>query len=115
MSANEHDLRQPPGSPLHVCPFCHGKREYNGHDCEWCDGLGARFSDVIFRGHPAYEGRATVIEGCCPVRLTIERDGELLVFEKACEPAPPYWFVKEDGKQVYRYVANRKAEARGDE
>lgn len=94
------------GSP--VCVFCHGKGEYGGHECQWCDGLGARFSDVIFRGHPAYDGHSTVIEGCCPVLLAINHEGRELVFERAVEKEPPFWFVKERGKQVYRLQANTK-------
>lgn len=101
----------PPLRPMtSACPFCHGtgykhRKAGLGHgapDCEWCDGLGATFSDVIFRGHPAFEGLATVIEGPCPVLLGIEHEGQTLVFEQAMQPTPPFWFIKEDGKQVYR-------------
>jgi hypothetical protein len=97
--AKGNELLAAPCSP---CPFCHGKGSDGGHECQWCNGLSAMFSDVVFRGHAAYDGFATVIEGCCPVTLSIKHEGETLIFEKAVEKHPPFWFIKENGKQVYR-------------
>lgn len=100
-------------APKNTCPFCKGTgykhgRKGLGHgqpDCTWCDGLGASFMDVVLRGHPAFEGRADVIEGPGPVHLSIEHEGRTLLFTREASPVPPYWFVKEDGKQVYRFTA----------
>lgn len=104
-------------APTHSCPFCKGTGYKNGATgighgvptCEWCDGLGATFSDIVLRGHPAYEGRSDVIEGCCPVHIAIEHEGETLIFERAASPVPPFWFIKESGKQVFRYAAKLEA------
>jgi len=104
-------------APTHVCVFCNGTGYKHGQkglghgtpSCDWCDGLGSRFSDIILRGHPAFDGRADIIEGCCPVHLEIEHDGRVLLFKRESSPVPPYWFTKENGKQVYRYAAALEA------
>lgn len=90
--------------PTCPCSQCEGSGENNrGKVCEWCNGLGGVFSSVIFRGHPEIDGEAEVIEGHCPVVLGYQLNGVILLFERAYNPVHPHWFVKEDGKQVYRY------------
>jgi hypothetical protein len=73
-------------------------------DCSWCEGLGATFSNIVFRGHPKADGRCDVIEGCPPVYIGLTIDGEMLLFERAHDPSPPHWFIKENGKQVFRFT-----------
>lgn len=100
-------------APTHACTRCNGtgyKYGYSalGHgepDCDWCGGLGSIFSDIVFRGHPTFEGHTDVIEGCCPKHLAIQHEGHSLLFRRESSPIPPYWFTKEDGKQVYRFAA----------
>lgn len=48
-----------------------------------------------------------MIEGCPPVHIAFTIDGETLLFERAMEPQAPFWFIKEAGKQVYRYTGKR--------
>ena len=89
------------------CVFCQGRGVYCGHECDWCDGLGERFSDIVLRGHPSFEGQKIVLEGCRPVLFYVAHVDKILVFERATETEPPFWFVKEDGKQVYRFKESK--------
>jgi hypothetical protein len=75
--------------------------------CDWCDGLGAVFSEIVFRGHPKVEGRCDVIEGSPPVHIAFNIEGETLLFERAHQTEPPHWFIKEDGKQVFQFTRKR--------
>lgn len=80
--------------PLCLCSFCEGA------GCASCDELGAKFSDIVLRGHDELDGFETVLEGYCPVKLHMRFGDGVFVFDRATE-GPYNHFVKEDGKQVY--------------
>lgn len=80
--------------PLCPCGLCEGS------GCVSCDDLGAKFSDIILRGHEELDGFVTVLEGYCPVKLHMRFGDGVFVFDRA-EEGSHRNFVKEDGKQVY--------------
>lgn len=107
-------------APTHLCSFCLGTGFKHGASgighgvpsCDWCNGLGAVFSEYVLRGHPAMDGCSDMIEGPLPVQLAFEHEGETLIFQRESSPIPPYWFIKEHGKQVFRYVAKLETKVR---